>query len=108
MASVGMIERGDCSGLPLESFTKALGRNFDCHIAAQPGIARLIHLTHTTSADLRHQFIWSEFFTWGKSHIWRSSLYQHQAPPKEWLVSRSRLSLSRFRLWLRIGRYKAY
>jgi hypothetical protein len=60
-ADVGMIQRGDGFGFPLEALREMRGGNLDRDFAIQPRIACPIHLAHSTSADGRKYFVRSEF-----------------------------------------------
>jgi hypothetical protein len=61
LADVGMVQRGDGMGFPLESFTELRGGNLDRHVALQPGIMRFVDLSHAARADGCYDFVGAEF-----------------------------------------------
>ena len=50
LADIGMIQRGDGFGFPLEAFGKPGVGNLDGHIAIEPRIARFPHRSHAAGA----------------------------------------------------------
>ncbi len=50
-ADIGMIQRGDGAHFAVESFAEALRGHFDRDVTTQPGIERLVDLTHTARAQ---------------------------------------------------------
>ena len=58
--NVGMIERRDGPNLTVESFAETLGGDLDGHVAAQPGVPRLVHLPHAARAQRRENLIAAE------------------------------------------------
>ena len=50
-ANVRMIQGGDGASLLLKAVREVLPGELDRDVAAQPGVARLVHLTHAAGAD---------------------------------------------------------
>ncbi len=65
LADIGMIQGGDCLRLELEAFTELSSRDFDRNITFQTRVPGSIDLSHTARADLREDFIGTEFVACG-------------------------------------------
>jgi len=57
LADIGMIQRGDGAGFPLEALAEILVRNLDGDGAIEARVARTIHLAHTARAHGRGDLI---------------------------------------------------
>jgi hypothetical protein len=75
LGDVGMIERGQHLGLPLEArhvigvLGQRGGQNFEGHVAVESLIAGAVHLAHASLAEGPHDLIRAEFVAWGKWHM---------------------------------------
>jgi hypothetical protein len=63
-----MIQGSDGPGFPLKARTERGVGEFNGDVAIQPGIARSIHLSHTTRAKERKDFIGAEFVSDRERH----------------------------------------
>jgi hypothetical protein len=59
-ADIGMIQRRDRTGFPLETVTKLFRRNLDGDIASEAGIPGLPDFAHASLPDERYKFIRTE------------------------------------------------
>src|SRR5580704_7756303 len=57
LANVWVVQRCDGSGFPPKSFRVLLGRNLQSNDPIEARIARFVHYAHTSSADLRENFV---------------------------------------------------
>src|SRR5277367_1221554 len=63
-----MVQGSNGPGFPLKARTERGVGEFDGDVAIQPGIASPIHLSHTTRAKERKDFIGTEFVSDRKRH----------------------------------------
>ena len=61
---VGMIQRGDCTGLTGEAFGELVFGDFDGDDAVQVRVAGLIDVAHAASTDSGEDLVGAESFAW--------------------------------------------
>ena len=75
MPDIGMIERGQNLGFPLEaSHAVAIaqerrGQNFQCYVTLKRCVACAVDFAHSARTDWRKDFVGAEFVTRRKRHV---------------------------------------
>ncbi len=69
LANVGMIQRGDRSGLALEPVAVFDIKGFDGDGASQANVDGFVNLAHASSANRRKDFVRAQPFASGEGHI---------------------------------------
>src|SRR5580658_4365275 len=68
MADVGMIQRGNRTGLALETLAEFLCRNLDGDFSAKPRVTSQVHLAHAAGANGREDLVGAETVTYSERH----------------------------------------
>src|SRR5271163_247367 len=74
LGDIGMIERGQHLGLtfethqPLGVSCQSFGQYLDGYVPIQPGVARLVYLTHPAGANGRNNLVGAEFVACRERH----------------------------------------
>ena len=68
LTNIGMIQRGDGFGFPLEALRELRGGNFDGHLAIQARIFGAKHFTHAARANRRDDLVRAKLIASGKWH----------------------------------------
>jgi hypothetical protein len=67
-ADVGMVQRRDGSGFPLEAFSEMLGGDFDRYVAVEARVGGAVHLSHPALAKMADDLVGPQFVAGSQCH----------------------------------------